>query len=163
MDGVDPTAIFKLGVSVVPMHHYTAGYAGKLNENGVELSSKAFMDHLKTKNDQPLGAGPYVFKEYKDKVVTYEANESFMLGSPKIKTFRYQEITLGAELIPSRPERSTTPIRRHNPPLSMTLPQARAIMPNSAISWLTMTVTATSVFRDRLFPNLRCVRLWLTP
>ena len=98
MDGIDPTAIFKLGVSVVPMHHYTAGYAGKLNENGVELSSKAFMDHLKTKNDQPLGAGPYVFKEYKDKVVTYEANESFMLGSPKIKTFRYQEITLGAEL-----------------------------------------------------------------
>ena len=96
MDGVDPTAIFKLGVSVVPC--IFTPVIGKLNENGVELSSKAFMDHLKTKNDQPLGAGPYVFKEYKDKVVTYEANESFMLGSPKIKTFRYQEITLGAEL-----------------------------------------------------------------
>jgi peptide/nickel transport system substrate-binding protein len=98
LNGVDPTAIFKLGVSVAPMHYYTDGYTGTLNEYGVDTGNKAFMDFLKTKNSKPLGAGPYIFQEYKDKVVTYTANDSFLLGSPKIKTFRYQEINLGAEL-----------------------------------------------------------------
>lgn len=98
LDGVDPTAIFKMGVEAVPVHYYTDGYTGTLNENGVEINSKAFMDHLKTKNDAPMGAGPYVFQEYKDNVVTYTANDTYLLGSPKIQTFRYQEIALGAEL-----------------------------------------------------------------
>ncbi|MBP7176487.1 MAG: hypothetical protein KBA53_09810 [Thermoclostridium sp.] len=98
LDGVDPTAIFKLGVYVTPMHYYTQGYTGKLNEYGIALETKEFMDFLKTKNQKPVGAGPYIFQEYKDNVITYTANENYMLGSPKIKTFRYQEITLGAEL-----------------------------------------------------------------
>ena len=98
INGVDPTAIFKLGVSVAPFHYYTEGYTGTLNANGVDLNKKEFMDHLKTKNVKPVGAGPYIFQEYKDNVVTYTANDNFMLGSPKIKTFRYQEISGGAEL-----------------------------------------------------------------
>lgn len=98
LNGVDPTAIFKLGISVAPMHYYTAGFTGKLNSYGVVTNSAEFMNHLKSKNDRPLGAGPYVFQEYKDKVVTYTANDSFLLGAPKIKTLRYKEITLGAEL-----------------------------------------------------------------
>lgn len=99
IDGVDPTAIFKLGgVEIVPFHYYTDGYDGELNSNGVDTGKKEFMDHLKTKNDKPVGAGPYVFEEYKDNVVTYTANDDFLLGSPKIKTLRYQEISLGAEL-----------------------------------------------------------------
>lgn len=98
INGVDPTAIFKLGVHVTPMHYYTDGYKGQLNEYGVALETKEFMDFLKTKNPKPVGAGPYIFQEYKDNVVTYTANDNFLLGSPKIKTLRYQEITLGAEL-----------------------------------------------------------------
>jgi peptide/nickel transport system substrate-binding protein len=97
VDGVDPTAIFKMGVTVAPAHYYTDGYTGTLNEYGVETGSKEFMDFLKTKNVKPVGAGPYIFEEYKDNVITYTANDNFMLGSPKIKTFRYQEISLGAE------------------------------------------------------------------
>ncbi len=98
LDGVDPTAIFKLGVSVVPQHYYTDGYAGETNAQGVDVGNKDFIAHLKTKNDNPVGAGPYVFEEYKDNVVTYSPNERFLLGSPRIHTFRYKEISLGAEL-----------------------------------------------------------------
>ncbi len=98
LNGVDPTAIFKLGVGVSPFHYYTEGYTGTLNANGVDLNKKEFMDFLKTKNTNPVGAGPYIFQEYKDNVVTYTANDNFLLGSPKIKTFRYQELAMGAEL-----------------------------------------------------------------
>ncbi len=97
IDGVDPVAIFKIGVTVAPWHYYTEGFTGEMNEHGVSLNDPAFMAHLKTKNDKPMGAGPYVFMEYKDNVITYEANDGFLLGSPKIKTFRYQVITLGQE------------------------------------------------------------------
>jgi hypothetical protein len=54
IDGVDPTAIFKFGVSVALFHYYTDGYTGTLNDFGVETGKKEFMDFLKTKNDSLL-------------------------------------------------------------------------------------------------------------
>lgn len=98
IDGVDPTAIFMLGVTVTPRHYYTDGYEGELNEFGVDTGNPEFMDFLKTKNSLPIGAGPYIFDEHKDNVVTYHANELFLMGKPKTEVFRYVEITLGAEL-----------------------------------------------------------------
>lgn len=98
IDGIDPVAIFQLGITIAPFHYYTGGYTGTLNANGVETGSKEFMDFVKSKNDKPVGAGPYIFESFQDGVVTYTANDSFMLGSPKIKTLRYQEITMGAEM-----------------------------------------------------------------
>ncbi|HWS29438.1 MAG TPA: ABC transporter substrate-binding protein [Clostridia bacterium] len=97
-NGVDPTAIFKFNMFIAPFHYYTEGYTGELNEFGVALADPAFIQVLKDKNDAPLGAGPYIFQEYKDNVITYTANDSFMLGSPKIQTLRYQAIEMGAEL-----------------------------------------------------------------
>ncbi|NCC83209.1 MAG: hypothetical protein EOM03_03660 [Clostridia bacterium] len=98
VNGVDPTAIFKMGITVSPMHYYTEGFSGELNDNGVATKDQAFMDHLKTKNQKPVGAGPYVFENYENNVVTYSANDSFLLGSPKIKTVRYQEVAGGSEM-----------------------------------------------------------------
>ncbi len=97
-DGVDPVTIFRLGISVLPFHYYTAGFSGALNDNGVSINDPAFIQHLKTKNDAPMGAGPYVFEEYKDNVVYYTANDNYLMGSPKIQHLRYQEVNLGAEL-----------------------------------------------------------------
>ncbi len=98
IDGVDPKAIFNLGIIVAPMHYYTAGFKGKLNEFGVATANREFIEVLKSKNSNPVGAGPYVFKEYKDSVVTFTANDKFLLGAPKIKTLRLKEIALGSEL-----------------------------------------------------------------
>lgn len=98
INGIDPTAIFKMGVEVAPFHYYTEGFTGELNEYGVSLNDPAFIELLKTKNSAPLGAGPYVFQEYKDNVVYYTANDSYLLGSPKIEFMRIQEIASGSEL-----------------------------------------------------------------
>ena len=64
-----------MGIEVAPFHYYTEGYSGALNDYGVALNTPEFMTHLKSKNDKPLGAGPYKFVSYKDNVVTYEAND----------------------------------------------------------------------------------------
>ncbi len=98
VNGVDPTAIFKMGIEVAPFHYYTEGFAGELNEYGVALNDPSFMELLKSKNDAPLGAGPYVFNEYKDNVVYFTANDSYLMGSPKIENLRIQEIASGSEL-----------------------------------------------------------------
>lgn len=98
LNGVDPTAIFKIGIQIAPFHYYTEGFSGTLDEHGVSVNNPDFMAHLKTKNVKPMGAGPYVFDEYKDNVVYYTANDNFLMGSPKIAHLRYQEITLGAEM-----------------------------------------------------------------
>lgn len=98
LNGVDPTAIFKMGITVAPMHYYNEGFTGELNANGVATQSREYMDHLKGKNVKPVGAGPYVFESYENNVVTYTANDSYLLGSPKIKTLRYQEVALGSEM-----------------------------------------------------------------
>jgi peptide/nickel transport system substrate-binding protein len=98
INGIDPTAIFKMGIEVAPFHYYTEGFAGELNEYGVSLNDSTFIDLLKSKNDAPLGAGPYVFNEYKDNVVYFTANDSYLLGSPKIENLRIQEIADGSEL-----------------------------------------------------------------
>ncbi|MEN6594226.1 MAG: ABC transporter substrate-binding protein [Clostridiaceae bacterium] len=98
INGIDPTAIFKMGVEVAPMHYYTDGFTGTLNEYGVSMNDPAFMELLKTKNVAPLGAGPYVFEKYEDNVVYYTANDSYLLGSPKIENFRIQVIESGSEL-----------------------------------------------------------------
>ncbi|NLI52941.1 MAG: hypothetical protein GX417_01295 [Clostridiales bacterium] len=98
INGIDPTAIFKMGIEVAPMHYYTEGFTGTLNEYGVSLNDPAFMEVLKSKNVAPMGAGPYMFDEYKDNVVYFTANDSFLLGSPKIESVRIQEIASGSEL-----------------------------------------------------------------
>lgn len=54
IDGIDPVAIFQIGITVAPFHYYTEGFAGELNENGVVIGSADFMTHLKTKNDKPM-------------------------------------------------------------------------------------------------------------
>lgn len=98
IDGVDPTAIFKFQIPVAPMHYYTEGFKGELDEHGVSIADPDFIQCLKDKNDKPMGAGPYIFESYENKVVNFVANDSFVMGAPKIKHIRRQAITLGSEV-----------------------------------------------------------------
>lgn len=117
LNGIDPNAIYRMGVSVAPFHYYIDGYTGALNDNGVDPDNIKFINFLKTKNDKPLGAGPYILKDYKDNIVTYTANDYFLLGSPKIKSLNYREVALGEEL---EAVKSGT-VHYSNPPASMTI------------------------------------------
>ncbi len=99
LNGIDPTAIFKLaGIPISPKAYYSEGYEGEVNEFGVNPNNADFMTFLKTKNDNPVGAGPYIFDSYKDNVVTMKANPNFILGEPKIPVVRFQVLEQGSEL-----------------------------------------------------------------
>ncbi|MDI9490114.1 MAG: ABC transporter substrate-binding protein [Bacillota bacterium] len=98
LNGIDPVAIFRMGVDIAPKAYYLEGFDGEVNEFGVNPANRDLIEHLKTKNDKPMGAGPYIFESYKDNIVTLTANDNYIMGSPKIKTLRYQVIESGSEM-----------------------------------------------------------------
>ena len=90
MDTFDATAIYQLGVTVAPLHYYgdKALYDYANNKFGFE---KGDMSLIKAKTLEPMGAGPYKFVSYENGVVTFEANENYFKGAPKIKYINFKE------------------------------------------------------------------------
>ena len=90
-NGYEAPAVYSiLGISVTPMHYYgdASKYdyeAGKYGFDFGDLSTQ------KAKIEQPLGAGPYKFVSYENKVVTFEANENYYRGCPKIAEIQFKE------------------------------------------------------------------------
>lgn len=81
---VDATAIYQLGVTIAPMHHY--GEKTKYNyENNQFGFDKGDLSHVREKTTTPLGAGPYKFMKFENGTVNFEANDSYYLGAPKTK------------------------------------------------------------------------------
>ena len=90
MTKVDATAIYNLAVTIAPMHYYgeTSKYNYAKNQFGFK---KGDLAHVRSVTTKPLGAGPYVFKSYKNGRVTYDSNSSYYKAAPKIKHLTLQE------------------------------------------------------------------------
>lgn len=96
--GFDASAVYSIcGIQVAPLHYYgdVAMYDYDNNKFGFTRGDLSGVD---AKTNMPMGAGPYKFIEYKDKVVYYEANENYYKGAPKTKYLQLKE-TLDAEMI----------------------------------------------------------------
>jgi peptide/nickel transport system substrate-binding protein len=96
--GFDASAVYSIcGIQVAPLHYYgdVAMYDYDNNKFGFTRGDLSGVD---AKTTMPMGAGPYKFIEYKDKVVYYEANENYYKGAPKTKYLQLKE-TLDAEMI----------------------------------------------------------------
>lgn len=80
--GKDASAIYKLGVQVTPMHYYgdEALYDYDNNKFGFEFGDMSLMQ---AKTSMPMGAGPYRYIKFENKVVYFEGNENFYKGEPK--------------------------------------------------------------------------------
>lgn len=91
--GYDATAIYHIcGISVAPMHYYgsEAKYDYAQNKFGFDRGDLSGVD---SKTTQPMGAGPYKFIKFENKVIYYEANENYYKGAPKIKYVQFKEST----------------------------------------------------------------------
>ena len=110
INGVDPKAIWNFAFAVAPQHYYAENQTVDIANNkfGVVFGSYDFMtkEIQSTRNIKvPMGAGAYVATDsanndnpsgtafYTDNVVYFKANNSFLLGAPKIEKVRYQVVS----------------------------------------------------------------------
>ena len=92
VEGIDPTFIYQLGVTVAPLHYY--GDASLFNyENNQFGFNKGDLSTVRAKTTTPLGAGPYKFVSYENNIISYEANENYFEGAPKIKYLKMQGVS----------------------------------------------------------------------
>ena len=86
----DPFFIYNLDLAICPMHYY-----GDIDlydyENNMFGFNKGDLSIIREKTTVPLGAGPYKFVSYENGVVTFEANENYFKGTPKIENVLFQE------------------------------------------------------------------------
>ncbi len=89
---INATAIYQLGVVVAPMHYY--GDASQYNYANNQFGfPKGDLSVVRSKTTQPMGAGPYKFIKFENGVVSFEANENYFKGEPKIKYVNFQQCT----------------------------------------------------------------------
>ncbi|MBQ6399016.1 MAG: ABC transporter substrate-binding protein [Clostridia bacterium] len=89
--GFSAPAVYSiLGLDITPMHYYgdPSQYDYANNTFGHPFGDLSL---IQAKTDAPMGAGPYKFVKYDNRVVYYEANENYFLGAPKTKNFQYKE------------------------------------------------------------------------
>ena len=108
--GTDPKAIWNFAFSVAPQHYYAEGYTVDIpnNQFGVEYASYEFMTTViqSPRNVKvPMGAGAYKATAanngdnpegtafFSNNVVYFKANNSFLMGAPKIEKLRYQVVS----------------------------------------------------------------------
>lgn len=98
LNGFDASAVYKLGLTVAPLHYY--GDADLFDpENGQYGFPMNDLSSVEEKNGAPVGAGPYKFVEWTNKVVYFVANENYYRGEPKIKNLQFRE-TATADQVP---------------------------------------------------------------
>ena len=92
VETVDPTFIYQLTLQVAPLHYY--GNADEYDyENNKFGFTKGDLGGIREKTTKPLGAGPYKYVSYQNNILSLEANESYFLGAPKIKNFKFQGVS----------------------------------------------------------------------
>lgn len=98
-NGFSAPAIYQMfGGSIAPLHYYgdRALYDYDNNKFGFPFGDLTMVE---AKTTQPMGAGPYKFVKYENKVVYLEANELYFKGAPKIKNIMLKE-TLEPDKVP---------------------------------------------------------------
>lgn len=89
--GYEAPAVYSIqGIQVAPLHYYgdVAQYDYENNQFGHPYGDLTIVGQ---KTTQPLGAGPYKYVKYENRVVYFEANEFFYKGAPKIKYVQFKE------------------------------------------------------------------------
>lgn len=105
VNGYSAPAVYSiLGIQVAPLHYYgdVEKYDYENNMFGFDFGDLSKQESLSA---TPMGAGPYKFVSYDNKVVYFEANENYFRGCPKIAEVQFKE-TVSAE-VPSAVQTGT--------------------------------------------------------
>lgn len=96
-DSLDATMIYQFGIPIAPLHYYGDEEQYDYDNNKFGFP-KGDLSIVREHTTEPLGAGPYKFNEYSNKVVYLEANSEFFKGEPKTKYLNFKE-TAEADMI----------------------------------------------------------------
>jgi len=97
--GYEAPAVYSIcGLQIAPMHYYgdKAQYDYEKNMFGHPFGDLSLIN---AKTTAPMGAGPYKFVKYENRIVYFEANENYFVGAPKIKNIQFKE-TADSEVVP---------------------------------------------------------------
>ena len=72
---------------ILPRHYY--GVA----DDGTQYK-KGDMTVPKSRNSQPMGSGPYIFKSFEKNIATLEANPNYFKGAPKTPNLKFQVVSV---------------------------------------------------------------------
>lgn len=96
--GYSAPAIYSiLGIQITPLHYYgdVDKYDYENNKFGFDFGDLSKQESL---SSTPMGAGPYKFVKYDNRVVYFAANENYYAGCPKIREVQFRE-TQSAEVV----------------------------------------------------------------
>lgn len=96
---VDATAAANFIMAIQPLHYYGDADAYDYDAHNFGFP-KGDLSSVREKTTVPLGAGPYVFQKYENKIVYMTANENYYLGAPKIANIQFKT-TSTADMIPA--------------------------------------------------------------
>jgi len=87
---VSAPMIYQLGISIAPLHYY--GDASQYDYDAHQFGfPKGDLSSVRAKTSSPLGAGPYVFNNYSNRVVYMDANPKYYKGEPKTAHLNFIE------------------------------------------------------------------------
>jgi|GEM_PF-587105 len=92
-EGYSAPAIYSIcGIDISPLHYYgdPAQYDYENNKFGHPYGDLSLIQAKETK---PMGAGPYKFVKYENKIVYFEANPYYYKGEPKTKYVQFKTTT----------------------------------------------------------------------
>lgn len=95
---VSAPAIYQLAVYVAPLHYYGDESAYDYDNHQFGFV-KGDLSNVRAKTTTPMGAGPYKFVKYENKIAYMEANENYYLGAPVTKNIQWKE-TADSDKIP---------------------------------------------------------------
>lgn len=87
---VSAPMIYQLEISIAPLHYY--GDESQYDYDAHQFGfPKGDLSSVRAKTSQPLGAGPYVFNNYSNRVVYMDANPKYYKGEPKTAHLNFIE------------------------------------------------------------------------
>ena len=90
VDYFEAASIHLFAFAIAPLHYYGDASLYDYDRNMFGFP-RGDLSGVKAKSALPVGAGPYKFLSYDSGAVTFEANENYYRGGPKIKYIRFQE------------------------------------------------------------------------
>ena len=98
LTSVDATALGNMNICIAPLHYYGDESLYDYDNNSFGFT-KGDLSTVREKTNKPMGAGPYTFVKYENKIVYLKANENYYKGAPATREIQFK-VTGDSDKVP---------------------------------------------------------------